>query len=74
MFASSINFSNSLYPSALHMAAANGHLAIVDYLIKNGAVCTLFCCTFYIFFLENIYNIAYLCYNKHIKNVIIRLE
>ncbi|KAF3326179.1 ankyrin repeat domain-containing protein 2-like protein [Carex littledalei] len=23
--------------TALHMAAANGHLAIVDYLIKNGA-------------------------------------
>jgi ankyrin repeat protein len=24
--------------SALHMAAANGHLAVVDYLIENGAV------------------------------------
>lgn len=24
--------------SALHMAAANGHLAVVEYLIQNGAV------------------------------------
>ena len=33
--------------SALHMASANGYLAVVEYLIQNGAVrqllCTIIC-------------------------------
>lgn len=34
----SSNFVCSCNAAALHMASANGHLDIVDYLIRNGAV------------------------------------
>lgn len=37
----------NLFCSALHMAAANGHLDIVDYLIRNGAVRKLFYLNFF---------------------------
>lgn len=35
---SSDMFSGTFFFAALHMAAANGHLDIVDYLIGRGAV------------------------------------